>query len=460
MTVPLALAAGSQLPSAVGRKVQMEQSSAGRSQPSCAWQAPLPLPRFCHIPFREVGGVVCVSAFFLKTNQGVCPSPGKDIVSGPPAAYLPSEPPPTPGLIQRRKWGRFAESTQQLLPGPLILIRKTSCDDTGNTSAVPTTTAPWSPGQRGAMDRPRALGLLWVLLTLCLTAGTPEVWLQVQREATEASFTVRCGFLGSGSISLVTVSYGGPDSAGGTTLAVLHPTLGTKNWTAACRARWETSTSISLTLERAPTAAGDSSPNTTFCCKFTSFPEGSQEACGKLSASTDQELPAPSPASVLRADLAGILGVSGVLLSGCIYLLYLLCRQRHWSVMKLQPPRHGSPQTDGRTSAAGQASLTSFHVPYATAATTSNYFSPATLHPVPPPQPLPGWVPPLTHAARRPQSPGPWAPPPASARSSFVSVENRLYAQTEKRPLHAGADHISLPDRLGRKAALGPSGVR
>ncbi|ELR58257.1 Transmembrane protein PVRIG, partial [Bos mutus] len=232
-----------------------------------------------------------------------------------------------------------------------------------NTSAVPTTTAPWSPGQRGAMDRPRALGLLWALLTLCLTAGTPEVWLQVQREATEASFTVRCGFLGSGSISLVTVSYGGPDSAGGTTLAVLHPTLGTKNWTAACRARWETSTSISLTLERAPTAAGDSSPNTTFCCKFTSFPEGSQEACGKLSTSTDQELPAPSPASVLRADLAGILGVSGVLLSGCIYLLYLLRRQRHWSVMKLQPPRHGSPQTDGRTSAAGQASLTSFHVP-------------------------------------------------------------------------------------------------
>ncbi|KAJ1067925.1 hypothetical protein K5549_016579, partial [Capra hircus] len=260
-----------------------------------------------------------------------------------------------------------------------------------NTSAVPTTTAPWSPGQRGAMDRPRALGLLWALLTLCLTAGTPEVWLQVQREATEASFTVRCGFLGSGSISL--------------------PTFGTKKWIAACQARWETSTSVSLTLERAPTAGRGSSPNTTFCCKFTSFPEGSQEACGNLSLSTDQELPAPSPAPVLRADLAGILGVSGVLLSGCIYLLYLLRRQRHWSVMKLQPPRHGSPQTDRR-------------------------------------------------ATRRPQSPGAWAPPPASARSSFVSVENLLYAQTEKRPLHARADRIPLPDRLGRRAALGPSGVR
>ncbi|XP_043771197.1 transmembrane protein PVRIG isoform X2 [Cervus elaphus] len=288
------------------------------------------------------------------------------------------------------------------------------------------------------MDRPRALGLLWVLLTLCLTAGTPEVWLQVQREATEASFTIRCGFLGSGSISLVTVSYGGPDGAGGTTLAVLHPTLGTKNWTAACRARWETSTSVSLTVESAPTAGRGSGPNTTFCW-----------------------LPAASPAPVLRADLAGILGVSGVLLSGCIYLLYLLRRQRHWAIMKLQPPRHSSPQTDGGASAAGQASLTSFHAPYATAtATTTNYFSPATLHRVPPPQPLPGWVPLPTHAARLPQSPGPWAPPLASTRSSFVSVENRLYAQAEKRPLHAPADCILLPDPLGRRAALGPSGVR
>ncbi|KAG5195388.1 hypothetical protein MJG53_018322 [Ovis ammon polii x Ovis aries] len=193
------------------------------------------------------------------------------------------------------------------------------------------------------MDRPRALGLLWALLTLCLTAGTPEVWLQVQREATEASFTVRCGFLGSGSISLVTVSYGGPDGAGGTTLAVLHPIFGTKKWTAACQARWETSTSVSLTLERAPTAGRGSSSNTTFCCKFTSFPEGSQEACGNLSLSTDQELPAPSPAPVLRADLAGILGVSGVLLSGCIYLLYLLRRQRHWKALD-EPGTHSCRQ--------------------------------------------------------------------------------------------------------------------
>ncbi|KAB0384842.1 hypothetical protein FD755_006759 [Muntiacus reevesi] len=348
------------------------------------------------------------------------------------------------------------------------------------------------------MDRPRALGLLWVLLTLCLTAGTPEVWLQVQREATEASVTIRCGFLGSGSISLVTVSYGGPDGAGGTTLAVLHPTLGTKNWTAACRARWETSTSVSLTLESAPTAGRGSGPNTTFCCKFTSFPEGSQEACGNLSLRADPGLPAASPAPVLRADLAGILGVSGVLLSGCIYLLYLLRRQsppphlppprlatRFASDPPLSPQGHheaSAAQTQGTEGAAawgpgegaslgppspsplqaaGQASLTSFHVPYATAtATTANYFSPATLNRVPPPQPLPGWVPLPTHATRQPQSPGPWAPPPASTRSSFISVENRLYAQAEKRPLHARTDRILLPDPLGRRAALGPSGVR
>lgn len=52
---PLASAAGSQLPSAVGRKAQMERSSAGRSQPSWAWRAPLPLPKVCHIPFSELG---------------------------------------------------------------------------------------------------------------------------------------------------------------------------------------------------------------------------------------------------------------------------------------------------------------------------------------------------------------------------------------------------------------------
>ncbi|XP_061065578.1 transmembrane protein PVRIG [Eubalaena glacialis] len=296
------------------------------------------------------------------------------------------------------------------------------------------------------MDRPRALGLLLALLTLCITAGTPEVWVQVQMEATGSpSFTVRCGFLGSGSISLVTVSYGGPDGAGGTTLAVLHPKFGTQHWNPACRAHWETRASISLTLEGSE--GRSSSPSTTFCCKFTSFPEGSQEACGNLSLSPDQGLPAPTPATMLRADLAGILGVSGVLLFGCVYLLYLLRRQRHWSVMKLQPPRHSSPQTQRRASAAGQASLTSLHIPYATINTS--YFSPATLHRVLPPQPLPGWAPLPS------QSPVPWAPLPASARSSFISVENRLYAQAEKGPLHAGTDLIPLPDCLGRRAMEG-----
>lgn len=236
------------------------------------------------------------------------------------------------------------------------------------------------------MDRPRALLLLLALLTLCVTAGewrperrrgceggwrhrpglslclyptgTPKVWVQVQTEASKSpSFTVRCGFLGSGSISLVTVSCGKPDGAEGASLAVLHPEFGTELKAPARQAHWETKTSISLTLEgsegRSP------SPNTTFCCKFVSFPEGSQAACGNPSLSTDQGgagegrapgegregLPAPgavwcvslcaglsasTPAPVVRADLAGIWGVSGVLLFGCFYLLHLLRRQRHW----------------------------------------------------------------------------------------------------------------------------------
>lgn len=166
------------------------------------------------------------------------------------------------------------------------------------------------------MDKPRALVLLLALLTLCITAGelggqreaeaveirwrpslgsflclyptgTPEVWVQVEMEATKSlSFTVRCGFLGSSAISLATVSCGGRDGAGGTKLAVLHPEFGIQQWPPALQAHWESRTSISLTLEgpegRSP------SPNTTFCCKFTSFPEGSQEACGNLLLGTDQ----------------------------------------------------------------------------------------------------------------------------------------------------------------------------
>ncbi|XP_076962112.1 transmembrane protein PVRIG [Callospermophilus lateralis] len=148
------------------------------------------------------------------------------------------------------------------------------------------------------MAGPTPLVLLWALLTLCISAGTPEVWVQVQMEATEfPTFTVRCGFLGSGSISLVTVSCGGPDGAGGTSLAVLHPEFGTRYRAPVRQAHWETKSSISLTLEGS--AARSPWANTTFCYKFVSFPSGSQEACG------DKGLPAPSPGSLSSPYSAG-----------------------------------------------------------------------------------------------------------------------------------------------------------
>lgn len=105
------------------------------------------------------------------------------------------------------------------------------------------------------------------------------MWVQIQMESTESPFfTVRCGLLGSSTITQVTVSCRGPDGAGGTKLAVLHPEFGSQQWPPTRQVRWETRTSISLTMEgsegRSP------SPNTTVCCTFTSFPEGSQEACG------------------------------------------------------------------------------------------------------------------------------------------------------------------------------------
>ncbi|XP_054445284.1 transmembrane protein PVRIG [Pteronotus mesoamericanus] len=302
------------------------------------------------------------------------------------------------------------------------------------------------------MGRPRALVLLLALLTLCITAGTPEVWVQVQMEATKSpSFTIRCGLLGSSFISQVTVDCRGPNGPGGTKLAVLDSEFGTKKWPPAHQVYWETRTSVSLTLEESE--GRSPSPNTTFCCKFTSFPEGSQEACGNL-LGTDQELPAPSAAPILRADLAGILAISGILLLGCIYLLYMLHWQKHRSVMKLQPPLR-SALTESQARAASQTSLASLHIPYATIATS--YFCPADLDTVLPPQPLSRWAPIPTHTAHQPAC---WAPLPASACSSFISIENGLYVQTGERPPHIRSNFIPFSDPLGPRAKEGHIGVQ
>ncbi|ELW56491.1 Transmembrane protein PVRIG [Tupaia chinensis] len=263
------------------------------------------------------------------------------------------------------------------------------------------------------MGRPRPLALPWALLTLCITAG-------------------------SGSISLVTVSWGGPDGAGGTRLAVLHPEFGTQQWAPARWARWETGSSISLSLEGSK--ARSPSSNTTFCCKFASFPEGSQEACRSHLPGSDQ-------------DLAGILGVSGVLLFGCIYLLHLLRRQRHWSVTRLQPPLT-SPQGHMEAQAADPASLSSLHTPY----TTSISSCPAVLDVAHPQQQLSWWSPVPTHTHHT-QAPTPWTTLPASAHSSFIFVENGLYARAEERPPHTGPNLTLFSDILGPRAMEGHLGV-
>ncbi|XP_029805531.1 transmembrane protein PVRIG isoform X2 [Suricata suricatta] len=252
------------------------------------------------------------------------------------------------------------------------------------------------------MDRARALVLLLALLTLCITAE-----------------------------------------------------FGIQHWPPASHVHWETKTSISLTLEEGSEGRSPS-PNTTFCCKFVSFPEGSQEACGTPFFSTDQGLPAPAPSPILRADLAGILGVSGVLIFGCVYLLYLLHRQKHWSVIKFQPPCN-SPQTQMRARVASQASLASLRTPHTTVNT--NHYRPATLDTVLQIRPLSPWVLPA-HTACQPQPPAPWVPLPASAHSSFISIENGLYAQAGERPLPVGPNLVHFPDPLGHRAMEGHLGVR
>ncbi|XP_013364955.1 PREDICTED: transmembrane protein PVRIG isoform X3 [Chinchilla lanigera] len=132
-----------------------------------------------------------------------------------------------------------------------------------------------------------SLVLLCSLLTLCVCVGTPTLWVQVQMVAAELlTFTVRCGFLGPGFVSLVTVSWWEPNATQATELAVLHPEFGVRQWAPARQARWLNESSVSLTLEGAEVQSPQANP--TFCCKFVFYPEGSHEGCANPLASSDQ----------------------------------------------------------------------------------------------------------------------------------------------------------------------------
>ncbi|XP_029389363.1 LOW QUALITY PROTEIN: transmembrane protein PVRIG [Mus pahari] len=181
------------------------------------------------------------------------------------------------------------------------------------------------------MGQMQTLVLVSTLLTLCVSEGDPEVWVQVRMEATSlSSSAVHCGVLGCNLISLVTVSWKGFVDAGRTKLAVLHPELGTQQWAPARQAYWETPSSVSVPLTLEQSEAGSSLANTTCCCsEFVTFPPGSRVACRDLPRS-EPGLSAPTPASILQADLVGILGTSGFFLFGFIFILHLRWQQRHW----------------------------------------------------------------------------------------------------------------------------------
>uniref|UniRef100_A0A8D2I4X6 PVR related immunoglobulin domain containing n=1 Tax=Urocitellus parryii TaxID=9999 RepID=A0A8D2I4X6_UROPR len=298
---------------------------------------------------------------------------------------------------------------------------------------------------QGLMAGPTPLVLLWALLTLCISAGTSEVWVQVQMEATELpTFTVRCGFLGSGSISLVTVSCGGPDGAGGTSLAVLHPEFGTRYWAPVRQAHWETKSSISLTLEGS--AARSPWANTTFCCKFVSFPSGSQEALAAHLTPLSPGLPAPSPAPILRADLAGIFGASGILLCEPAQAVSL----HHWDSDTLPL----TPLLPPRSVATSQTSLSSLHLP-----DTPTTLCPAAPNMGHPHQRLSQWALLPIHTACQTQVPVTRGSLLATPHSSFISVENGLYAWAGERPPCTGPNLSPSPDSLGPRVMEGYSGV-
>ncbi|XP_013364954.1 PREDICTED: transmembrane protein PVRIG isoform X2 [Chinchilla lanigera] len=292
-----------------------------------------------------------------------------------------------------------------------------------------------------------SLVLLCSLLTLCVCVGTPTLWVQVQMVAAELlTFTVRCGFLGPGFVSLVTVSWWEPNATQATELAVLHPEFGVRQWAPARQARWLNESSVSLTLEGAEVQSPQANP--TFCCKFVFYPEGSHEGCANPLASSDQGHPAPTPAPIWRAGLAGILGASGVLLLGFVFVLYLLRRWRHWSVTKLQRQPLARVQTR----------MAALRLPYPTTS-----FCPAALEMTHLHQRLSQWAPVPARPAHQSRVRAPQASSRVPAPSGFVYVENGLYAGAGARPPHTGPSLAPSPDRtraMDRKGDLGAQQYR
>ncbi|XP_052024056.1 transmembrane protein PVRIG [Apodemus sylvaticus] len=173
------------------------------------------------------------------------------------------------------------------------------------------------------LGQTQTLVLFSTLLTLGVSAASTEVWVQVKMETTNlSSFSVCCGVLGYDLISMVTVSWKGFVDAGETKLAVLHPELGTQQWAPASQAHWETPNSVSVTLTLGQSKARSSLANSTFCCEFVIFPHGSRVACRDLH-SSDPGLSVPTPAPIFQAHLAGILGTAGLFLFGIIFILCL-----------------------------------------------------------------------------------------------------------------------------------------
>ncbi|XP_028633700.1 transmembrane protein PVRIG [Grammomys surdaster] len=306
------------------------------------------------------------------------------------------------------------------------------------------------------MAQMQTLVLLSTLLTLCVSAVNPEVWVQVQMGTTNlSSFSVRCGVLGYNLISLVTVSWKGFVDAGGTKLAVLHPEFGIQQWAPASKAHWETPNSISVTLTLEQAKARSSLANTTFCCEFVTFPHGSRVACRDLRIS-DPGLSAP----ILQSDLAGILGTSGFFLFGFIFILCLRRQQRHWCSSTFQSSLT-STQTRMETQLEGWCleqdtrgpqldrdlgpHLTLLHPLQPTKTIPGHWGGSTTPIPSPPPPP-PSCSAALYEAVdhsdqhrlqcislptsdpHQPPCLSPQLPHLASIHSSFISIENGLYA--------------------------------
>ncbi|XP_029437143.1 transmembrane protein PVRIG [Rhinatrema bivittatum] len=275
---------------------------------------------------------------------------------------------------------------------------------------------------------PRALVLMGFLLLTCIETGIiiprVHIWTETPQKQGEP-LKVGCS-LSRQDEHIVQVNWGRREWNETTTIiAVFHPKLGVSihhEYRESLHLHRESDDNISISLS----GGNRTDRNSSYCCKFITYPAGNTEACIGVSL-TALEDPFSSKAN-LRTDVLGTLLVGACFLLGIIILLYNIVRTRVRRPLQHENLHHISERQGAATERpqARDGARRSFP---AWCMINLEYFSNVFHRKV---------------APRAGREPFPARPP-----ADFVSMENKLYAEAAAATGHTRNGEEQQPGASG-----------